>query len=49
MYTVTMDAAESRREFQRAYLILLRIQVALLGLMLWTVNTYPVPDWLLAP
>ena len=49
MYTVIMDAAESRREFQRAFLILLRIQVALLALMLWTVNTHPLPEWLLAP
>jgi hypothetical protein len=49
MYTVIEDAAESRREFQQAFLILMRIQVALLALMLWTVNVHPLPDWLLAP
>jgi hypothetical protein len=49
MYTVTMGASESRREFQRAYLVLMRIQVALLALMLWTLNTHPLPEWLLAP
>jgi hypothetical protein len=44
MYTATMGAALPRHEIQRAYLILLRAQVVLLALMLWTIRAHPAAE-----